>query len=469
MASIFSLPLAPSQQPPGFRASLYKSSKKRKREEKEEEEEEREKDPNSQAEASEAESSQDAAGRNISSTAAVLSPEDEHQYRVAGQPFDEDLPGGHFPHAPVTANSTDEGGKAKGSRLRSELAALRPPLYASHESLAAVTFVDDSQLGVGVRLRHLAVVNAILHRCLLQGDFIRAGRAWGMLLRSEVHGRPIDLRARGFWGIGAEILMRQESQMAYQRETSKPDVPGSDANNGPDRDFHPDVVFSKEGFDKARMYYERLILQYPYRRTSPHSVSSLDFYAAMFGLWIYSIQEEYRIAKTKLGNGSEASGSDDEQMYDVDEHEPHSPSYKARREALRQYERREELRKSELRQAELVTARLDELVLSPPYSDSHQLLRIRGMMALWIGDLGVVGLPTPREGNDLRFESVGSMDQDINSTQLRDDHARSLEKKRDETERARLIFTRLADEGATIPHEVGHLLPPETEDLRDLA
>lgn len=463
MASLFALPLKPSQQPPSFRTCFQKPSRKRKREHEE---------SDNQVDSSEAGPSQEAS-KPGSFTAPVLSPDDEYQYRVAGQPFNRELPGGHFPHAPAPIGNVDRSnsdGETAEARLRRELAGLSPPLYPSHQSLTAAVG-EDSQSGVGLRLRHLAVLNTIVHRCLLEGDFIRAGRAWGMLLRSEVQGRPIDLRAKGVWGIGAEILMRRDAQVAAERKTaSRPNDSSGDEHSGVDRgDRTDDVWFSREGFDKARMYYERLILQYPYRRTAPHSVSSLDFYPVMFGLWIYSIQEEYRIIKSRVEARGEEPGSDeDEQMYDIhNEQESVSPVTTDQGKAFQQHEWLEDLRKSQLQQAEQVAARLDELLLSPPYSDSHQLIKIRGMMALWIGDLSVVGLLKDQTADGLNPRSVDFVDQHMNSDQLRDEYNRGLTRKSLEIDKARSIFVKLVNKGAAIPREVEHLLDQEVVDRRE--
>ncbi|KAI9878325.1 MAG: hypothetical protein M1830_001224 [Pleopsidium flavum] len=382
LGSLFSLPLNPSQHPLSLRASLYKPTKKRKREGE---------DSEDQPETSDAAPSQETSGK-ASSSSAALSPDEKHQYLVAGQPFDEDLPGKHFPHAP-SSSGVKEGlkeGQTADARLRKELAELSPPLYPPKGSLITPTSAEESQSGVGLRLRHLAVLTTILHRCLLESDFIRAGRAWGMLLRIEVHGWPIDLRAQGRWGIGAEILIRRDMQVAERRERRRSDDSSGDEDMEREEEEQSKVRFSKEGFDKARMYYERLILQYPYRKTFPHAVSSLDFYPAMFGLWIYSIQEESRIAKADLRHPSADAGSEDEQqLYDDNAGQTHSPIQGEQR-ASQPYEQLEDLRKSELQQAGLIATRLDELLLSPPYSDSHELLKLRGMIALWVGDLSIV-------------------------------------------------------------------------------
>jgi len=263
--------------------------------------------------------------------------------------------------------------------------------------------------------------------------------------------------------------MRRDAQVAAEsKKEGRSDDLSRDDGEG-DRGGRTDEMwFSREGFDKARTYYERLILQYPYRRTAPQSVSSLDFYPAMFGLWIYSIQEEYRFAKSRQeAKRAECGSDDDEQMYDVhDEQESVSPTTN-RRKAARHYERLEDLRKSQLQQAEQVAARLDELLLSPPYSDSHQLLSIRGMMALWIGDLSVVGPLNDEISDGLHSRSVDHVDQHLNSDPIRDDDYKGLARRRAEIDKARSIFVKLVNKGATIPREVEHLLDHDIVDFHE--
>lgn len=466
-ASLFSLPLNPSQLPRSLRASLDEKSRKRKREK-----DDLEDGLKPEEETSDAGSSQDASHRDVSS-AAALSPDEAFQYRVAGQPLDRDLPGRHFPHASADIDERPSETRAAEATVWKELAELSPPLYAPRSSLATGPSAEESQPGVGLRLRHLAVLTTILHRCLLEGNFVRAGRAWGMLLRSEIHGRPMDLRAQGRWGIGAEILMWRDAQLAEGREMRGASSSSSDEDHEKERPEHFKLQFSKEGFDKARQYYERLILQYPYRKTFPDAASPMDFYPAMFGLWIYSTQEEIRMGRERLSDLYQDSGSDDDQLYDDSASET-NPTTRGKRQEMRQFEQLKDLRKHELQQAEEIAARLDELLLSPPYSDSHNLLSIRGMVALWVGDLSLVDFQEGVESDERILEEPSDkeapdrlMDQRVRQAHTSDEHERSVRRKRDETERARAIFVRLRDEGASIWPGVAHLLLEEESDIRE--
>lgn len=137
-----------------------------------------------------------------------LHPDLAHQYERAGQPYDQDPPGRDFPHRPIP-DGRDAANHLSLAELKGELASLKPPLI--HDA--------DLQDGHSTTLKrhHLAVLTTIMHHCLLQGDYIRAGRAWGMILRTEVSGTRPNIQSHGLWGIGAEILLQAEGQAARIR------------------------------------------------------------------------------------------------------------------------------------------------------------------------------------------------------------------------------------------------------------
>ena len=106
-------------------------------------------------------------------------------YNIAGHPREEPLPPPPFPHA-----AFKEASRSKRP-VEEELAALNPPLYTRPS-----TSEDRSN---SLRRRHLDNVTAILHRCMLNGDWERAHRAWSLLIRTEIAGRGIDVRRNGRW------------------------------------------------------------------------------------------------------------------------------------------------------------------------------------------------------------------------------------------------------------------------------
>ncbi|MCJ1478555.1 hypothetical protein MMC13_007236 [Lambiella insularis] len=259
--------------------------------------------------------------------------------------------------------------------LTRELANLKPPLNPpAHYQSTAISEHESTSL----KQRHLAVLTTILHKCLLQGEYIRAGRVWGLLLRAEVNGESMNIRANGMWGLGAEILLQRDLQQR-QRDTRSQslDVPAKSGNNAERGDLYGKrASFTNEGFEIARAYYERLILQYPSRKWLPNSLSSLHFYPVLFGLWICHVQDQHVSALDRLppiptnrSDGESGSEENDRQ---------------------RDFNNRENLRKPTLQSAGVISGRLDELLRSFPYSDSAMLWGLRGLVSLWIGDLTMI-------------------------------------------------------------------------------
>ncbi|KAJ6103595.1 hypothetical protein N7486_003817 [Penicillium sp. IBT 16267x] len=275
----------------------------------------------------------------------TLTPNESHQYRVAGLPLDQKLPGGRFPHGPA---------KETKPKKETKLKKVKNQANPASRGLA-------KDLG----LQHLAALTAVLHRCLLEGDYHRAGRAWGLLLRENFRGSPMDVRHAGPH-IGAQILLRRGVK----------NHPGSDNEAA-----HTPATFTIKGFAEAKVYYERLILAHPYSKSAPHMPSAIHFYPAMFSLWIYVAQEDSGLERKNIENDE----TSDEEDFDYDDRALH-----------KKQSRISAVRARELEQARQIAIRIDDLLKTLPYSDSAQLLEMRGMVSLWIGDLLISSLePTP--------------------------------------------------------------------------
>lgn len=364
---MFSLPLHSYQQPTQSRS---KSSGPRKRKRKGSRTPEQMRSQNPQETDSYAGSTGSPSPSRQAALSAVLTPDEIYQYAVAGQPVEDELQGYPFPHA-------DFGNRDTPSRFDYELRQqLKPALTSSTER-------DSPSISRSLHQQHLAVMTTILHRSLLEEDFVRASRALGMILRDEVGGKPVDVRAEGRWGIGAETLIRQAAQIQHgSREQSRP---SSNEQNSASEESR--AWFTRKGLQDAKKYYERLIVQYPFYKQNPGAVSALDFYPAMFGLWIYVVHQEAKLQYLEsdfAGNGSDA---DSELMRGEVSLATVNPS-------------RHQPTIEELSQASEIADRMDSVMSALPYREDINLVELRRMVRLWIRDL-VEALESPPEEDSM--------------------------------------------------------------------
>jgi hypothetical protein len=291
-------------------------------------------------------------------------PAEIAQLHVAGLlPEDEyEIPPSPFPHAPIKVAKERHGAR----NVQKEIA--KPPtrLYAVNAASKGESINKQSE-ATSLRKTHLSVLSTVMHRCLLEGDYERAGRAWGMLLRTQVAGgHSVDPRNHGRWGIGAETLLRRKAAAAANQQHVSP----------PEQQTRSEDVFSKEGFELAREYYERLIIQYPNRKLSPHAVDERTFYPAMFSLWIFEVCEKSKRARRNAEDRDHRSRSRSRSIDSVLGNDPNSA--RAREDAI-QIE--------ELAKATEIAERLDQLIASPPFDKQASLLQLRGHVGLWISTI----------------------------------------------------------------------------------
>ncbi|MCJ1370713.1 hypothetical protein MMC20_001926 [Loxospora ochrophaea] len=331
------------------------------------------------------------------SALATVSKNAAEEYHVAGQRLDQALPKGNFPHASIPPPSSTTG--TRSHRELRDLANLKPPLCLAQQSESINrSNRNNKSARIGLRQQHLAVLTTIMHKCLLEGDYFRAERAWGMLLRAEVNGHHMDIRHHGRWGIGAEILYQKGL-----RDLSPNWLGSSPGKTAEDGIFEGERSSSK-AFEGVKDYYERLILQYPFRKSSPNTVSALNFYPSMFELWLHLTQEqEAALAKSHDARKDLSPNSGDNLDRELTDTASFSEPTTGQ-DGL--------VRNATLQQAELILSRLDELLLSPPYSDDVKLLRLREMIALWINDLSTMNAPkTESEDDDGDDESSENEDE----------------------------------------------------------
>lgn len=273
----------------------------------------------------------------------------------------------------------------------------------------------------GAQDQHLGFLTGVVLRAVEEGDMPRAKRAFGLLRRSEVLGKPVDLRRNGLWSLGAEVLMRDgevKSRSVIPGQGAGGDQEGQGGRGNAVEGGGGDTRAARRWGSAANMpqlrtYLESLIRQYPYNRLHPNSISDLDFYPVLFSCEFYNTWVEHKLALERLNEESESWSDDlDIPAIDMPEYEDdmraddkyHQHNFTGRERRLRQEKASSGLRAmSAMRD---IAARLDGLMENAPYSRSTEFLRLRGMVALYIGDLSVP--PPPRvsdeeeEGNRVR-------------------------------------------------------------------
>ena len=505
---LFALPLTASSHPAPVRAHIPLPTRKRKRGGTQLDDDERAFSSSSDDEKfflNEHEPSQAASTNPLSLTRDEIA-----QYQLAGLDLDEQLPSTrvkNFPHRPLPEEvfpapqkERDRKGKGKaGSRSGSRNEVEDDEEVEEREKRR----IEDAlgkrvrEHGPLLRIQHLGVLTAILHRCLQGGDIARASRAWAMLIRAVVGGREIDIRGSGYWGIGAELLVRSHEKVA--RREQEIDGESEDgwvtkrekrngANNAPRR------WGSAEGLEKVKDYYERLILQYPYRRQFHDAVTALDWWPAMIGCEIYGIQFEQKegLRKNALveaeDDNEDMDGSEDSEVApgdagvaedDVFSAEQRRQTRRRQRRAERRWLERDEIRQTALLASERIVGRLDELMTMPPYSDSHVLLRLRGMLALYIGDLKMPALPISHDEDESikdeeRLERARQLGIAGNDSERRllfrqrlHDHERGKGKREEEQRRARKFFERIISEGGQLGVDIKGLPGGQDNDIQE--
>ncbi|PVH82616.1 hypothetical protein DL98DRAFT_130377 [Cadophora sp. DSE1049] len=411
-----------------------------------------------------------------------LTPREIAQYQLSGLELDQELPDVKgFPHRalPQSFGSRDKNGRGRGRKTAgdTDIDEEENKVQEEQEGDKAETI----SRGPFLRNQHLSVLTTILHRCLGEGDIQRASRAWAMLLRTQISGRGIDVRSNGYWEIGAALLMRsrdKKKKYSYDDEESDEEeetVEEDEEDPGVERRWG-----SREGLELAKSYYERLILEFPYNRQFQRSVSALDFWPAMVGCEIYGVQIEQKEGLRKVEKQEEKDdeddGSGDESLSsDEIEEDPEQDIFtinqrrkeKVRRKrAEKRWEKRDEVRQTALAASDNIAAKLDEIMTTPPYSDNHNLLRLRGMLALYIGDLSVPAMPLEQDEDDNEAsvrgsQRLGELDKNTERRflyrQRVAEHERGQKIQQAEQERAAKLFERIIRDGG------------EDEDIRDFS
>ncbi len=293
----------------------------------------------------------------------------------------------------------------------------------------------------------------------------RAKRAFGLLMRTEVQGKMVDLRRHYLWAMGAELLMREGEDEGGNAVSAPLGSDGRTSSHNRRRRWG-----AAANVPRVRAYYEDLIQQYPYNRLWPQSVSALTFWPAMAGTEFYSIYAEARLVSGRLERGEWEEEDEDEDGDDGDGDDEDDEGEKGegddegenrvlwwarglevpgpqgqdhgRRHRFRWLRshpvrrRLETARRVALGQVRDLARRMDTTMTDAPYATSPEMLRLRGMLALYMGDLAVATPPRTRteaaEGRQqrtaertrarARFERLLEVDQETQAGRRRNQH-----------------------------------------------
>ncbi|KAK2044063.1 hypothetical protein LZ31DRAFT_576085 [Colletotrichum somersetense] len=212
------------------------------------------------------------------------------------------------------------------------------------------------------------------------GDTSNAKRAFGILVRSHVNGKPVDIRRNNYWALGAEILMREGGGPLT-----------SVANDGPEKD----ETYPASNAPWVREYFQDLIQRYPYNFKYRAAVSAVDFWPALLNYEVFQVHKQHGSYLRRLEREAEDWEDDSWQEPSLlggggmmmDDADFGTPVWQpdARDQRLRQA--RDQIRLRTLDALREIAGRMDDLLEDRPFSHSHELLRLRGMVSLYIGDL----------------------------------------------------------------------------------
>ncbi|KAI1409149.1 hypothetical protein F5Y13DRAFT_170898 [Hypoxylon sp. FL1857] len=406
-------------------------------------------------------------------------PDVLRQFRVAGLSVEDEIPSkAHplFPHQPLPSE-----GKRRRTRGSNKFADASEA-ESAEESSPTTSRQDKTSTSrqFSERLRHLGTITAIMHRCLSDGDIARAKRAFGLLVQTK----DVDIRQGGLWAVGSEILMRDGEKEEQQRRQQQIVI-----NDDEDQleDKTTVGVGGQEGLrrwgsaanvEKVKSYFENLIQQYPHDKHRPHLTSAFDFWPALFGIEIYNLDAEFRGALHRLRAREEEEEEDEQGDVDLaaeDMAMAYSDdafkSHRQRRDEARHnivWAARDELRMDTREVAGRIAGRMDQVMENAPFTTHREMLRLRGNLALFIGDLCIPSRLL--EGED-RVEGVtlNAADDVLRSRAESAEEHNLLAQRREEVDRARSFFRRILDGGGEVDDWVRKFVLMDEDEEHDVS
>ena len=352
-----------------------------------------------------------------------------------------------------------------------------------------------------VHQKRVGALVAIIQRCLAEGDITLARRAFGLLVRADINGRKVDLRFGGFWEMGAEVLMRAGEDrehnhplLLYEDGTQIGEEEEEEGEEGDskERRERKRLLRAAKNRDQVRAYYETLINLHPWSRLHPNNMGALDFYPALFGFEMESCFAEHKYGVEELDRQpldpihddddddelplEDRFGADAERM-EIDEFGQQSstldplrssppmgyapgrldaiqvhPLYRSemeederrsRRPEVRLRREKDKLRLKALEQMKDVARRMDAVMENTPYNKDGEMLRLRAMVALYVGDLSV---PVSASQQEDGVEPGGEEEADkwkSHEEKIMEEEGRRAQKA--ERDRARALFMKMRE------------------------
>ncbi|KAI4603732.1 hypothetical protein KJ359_003550 [Pestalotiopsis sp. 9143b] len=421
------------------------------------------------------------------------SPNTLRQFSLAGLSPEEELPSKahpNFPHRSLPPGWQTGDVRHRRSRSRSAAATSESEADADTDGEAAGASSRRAQRSGELLsshadiFKHMSTMMAILHRCIHEGDMVRAKRAFRLLLGT----RDVDIRLNDMWTLGAEILMRdgettatkkqqqQGRRRGEEEEEEDPEDPADDTRPPPSR------WGSADNMEKVRDYLETLAQHYPYDIKFNRSVNAVDFWPALYNIEIYNVDAEHRRALHRLEESAalEEEDGDNDQSHLPESDEDNDHDYESRfqrraekreeERAKRRWAARDEISHETRIAAQHIAERMDNLMMAAPYTTHVELLRLRGMLSLFIGDLH---LPSRL----LRISSVAesAAENGLGATTLKERLRNQPQSQEDreavwrwesEVDKARQHFERMVEKGVRLePWLEKYLDPDEDADI----
>lgn len=333
---------------------------------------------------------------------------------------------------------------------------------------------EDVLTNASDRIKHMSFMMAILHRCLQEGDIIRAKRAFSLLIRTK----DVDIRLNEMWSLGTEILMRHGSTIDLQSPEGVDDTGSGGTSHSNAAASRPYPRWgSARNIHKVRDYLETLSQHYPYDSNYPRSTSAIDFWPALYSIEIYNVDIECKRTLHRLEESS--AMNEDDSMIDPPELYTETEDYDTamqRREDDRVSKRwaaKDEIRHTAQEAAQAIAERLDNLMQTNPFTTHIELLRLRGMLALYIGDLNLPSRLLDRGGaedNNIgsRLQSLSLNDHVRKSAQNQEERD-AVRRREAEIERARGFFGRIIERGGELPAWLLKFLDPDEDEASILS